>query len=248
MGQLPTCWIQVAHLPNTPMTFIEVQWQNNKRMSTFPRSPRLLKGGIVLVKLENTNIERIITLQYNPDTLTRSLQPKGTSGDGGTNAEAFRLTGPPIETFQLEAEVDATDQLEVADPIAIEEGIQPILAALETVIYPSISQLNNNNRLARMGIIEIAPMESLLTLFIWSKNRIVPVRFTDFSITEEAFDVNLNPIRAKINLSMRVLSIDDLGFDHQGSSLYMNYQKSKERLAAMYTSGSLNDLGINSIS
>ena len=40
----------------------------------------------------------------------------------------------------------------------------------------------------------------------------VPVRLTDFSITEEAFDTMLNPIRAKVSLGMRVLTVDDLGF------------------------------------
>ena len=33
----------------------------------------------------------------------------------------------------------------------------------------------------------------------------LPVKLTEFSITEEAFDVNLNPIRAKVSLGMRVL-------------------------------------------
>src|SRR5450432_3522525 len=55
-----------------------------------------------------------------------------------------------------------------------------------------------------------------LTLFVWSKSRVVPVRVFDFSVTEEAFDPNLNPIRAKISLGLRVLNVDDLGFSHPG--------------------------------
>ena len=68
-----------------------------------------------------------------------------------------------------------------------------------------------------------------------------------YYITEEAFDVNLNPIRAKISLGMRVLSVDDLGFNNTGGSLFMNYQQNKERLAGMYKQGNLGSLGINSI-
>jgi hypothetical protein len=90
-------------------------------------------------------------------------------------------------------------------------------------------------------------METSLTLFIWSKNRIIPVRLTEFSITEEAFDVNLNPLRAKVSLGMRVLSVDDLGFEHKGGSLYISYQQNKERLAKMFKGGGLNNLGIKSI-
>ena len=215
--------------------------------TSFPRSPRLLKGGIVLLNAENSAVERIITFQYNPDTLTRTLQAQAVGGEVGDTAEALRLTGPPIETYKLEAEIDGTDQLEDAEVTTIEEGIQPILNALETIIYPKSAQLFDNNSLAQMGTLEIAPTESALTLFIWSKNRIMPVRFTEFSITEEAFDNNLNPIRAKISLGMRVLSVEDLGFDHQGGHLYMTYQQTKERLAAKYASGSLSSFGINSI-
>ncbi len=219
-------------------------------MTTFPNSPRLLKGGIVLIDPETSAVQRIITLQYNPDTLTRTLQVQSIGGEGGNRSEALRLKGPPVETLKLDVEIDATDQLEFPDENknAIEAGIHPQLAALETIIYPTSSQLLSNNRLAQAGTLEIAPMETALTLFIWSKNRILPVRLTDFSVTEEAFDTNLNPIRAKVSLGMRLLSVDDLGFNHKGGSLYMSYHQNKERLASMFKSGALSTLGIGEIS
>ena len=188
-------------------------------MSTFPNSPRLLKGGIVLVDPETAAVRRIISLQYNPDTLTRSLQIQGVNAEGGGDrSEVLRLKGPPVETIKLDAEIDATDQLEFPDQNAnaVEVGIHPQLAALEAIVYPTSEQLQSNNALAKSGTLEIIPMQSALTLFIWSKNRIIPVRLTDFSITEEAFDPTLNPIRAKVSLGMRVLSVNDVGFDRQG--------------------------------
>lgn len=212
-------------------------------------SPKVMKGGIALVDPQTAAVRRIIPLQYNPDTLTRSFQVRSVGGEGSNYSDALRLTGPPVETWKIEAEIDGTDQLEVAQSGAaiLEAGIQPILSALETIIYPKSSDLTNNHNLSNLGIIEIIPMETMLTLFIWNKNRIVPVRITEMSITEEAFDVNLFPIRAKVSLGMRVLSVDDLGFAHKGGSIYMNYQQNKERLADMFTSGSLSDFGINSI-
>jgi hypothetical protein len=218
-------------------------------MTTFPRSPKLLKGGIVLIDPETSAVKRIISLQYNPDTLTRSLQVQGVGGEGGDRSEALRLTGPPVETIKLDAEIDATDQLEFPDENkdTVKVGIHPQLAALETIIYPTSDQILANNTLAKAGTLEIAPMETPLTLFIWSKNRILPVRLTDFSITEEAFDTNLNPIRAKVSLGMRILSVNDLGFDHKGGNLYMNYHQNKEQLAAMFKGGALSTLGIGEI-
>ena len=217
-------------------------------MTTFPNSPRLVKGGIVLIDPNTSAVIRTIPLQYNPDTLTRSLQIKAIA-EGGDRSEAMRLTGPPVETIKLEVEIDATDQLEFPDqnPNATESGIHPQLAVLETIVYPSSAQIQSNNSLASSGTLEIIPMETPLTLFIWSKNRVLPVRLTDFSITEEAFDPALNPIRAKVSLGMRVLSVNDLPFSHKGSSLYMSYQQQKENLAKKATAGTLNSLGITRI-
>jgi hypothetical protein len=217
-------------------------------MTTFPNTPKLLKGGIVLIDAESGQVQRIISLQYNPDTLTRTLQPQGPA-DGADRSEALRLKGPAIETIKLDAEIDATDQLEFPDQnkTAVEFGIQPQLAALESLTQPPSSRLIENNELANAGTLEIAPIESPLAVFVWSKSRIVPVRITDFSITEEAFDPSLNPIRAKVSLGLRVLSVCDLGFDHKGGSLFMNYLQAKEKLAGKAAGGTFDLLGIGGI-
>jgi hypothetical protein len=217
-------------------------------MTTFPNSPKLLKGGIVLIDPETAKVQRIISLQYNPESLSRTLQVQG-FGESGDRSEALRLKGPAVETIKLDAEIDAADQLEFPDQnqSAVQHGIQPQLAVLETLVHPTSSQLNSNNQLAQSGTLEIIPMESLLSLFVWSKSRIVPVRITDFSITEEAFDTALNPIRAKVSLGMRVLSVDDLGFQHKGGSLFMGYLQTKEQLAAKAALGTFGTLGIGGI-
>jgi hypothetical protein len=215
-------------------------------MSSFPGSPRLVRGGIVLADPSSATVQRVIVMQYNPDTLTLTLQPQTAGTDAGDRVEVLRLKAPAVEAIKLEAEIDATDQLEQPDqnPSVVASGIQPQLAALETIVYPSSSTLQGNKDLALAGMLEIVPAEAPLTLFIWSKSRVVPVRLTEFSITEEAFDPALNPIRAKVSLGMRVLSTSDFGFDDRGSSLYLAYQQEKERLAALAPSGSLATLGI----
>ena len=163
-------------------------------MTTFPNSPKLVKAGIVLLNAETSRIRKVISLQYNPDSLTRKLQVQGT-GEGGDRTEALRLKGPAAETITLEAEIDATDRLEFPDSNrnTVELGIHPELALLETLVNPLSSELQDNDRLAREGIIEILPTETLLTIFVWSKQRVLPVRITEFSINEEAFDISLTP-------------------------------------------------------
>ena len=216
-------------------------------MTSFPNSPKLLKGGIVLIDPVTAAVQRVIVLQYSPDTISRTFKVQAT-GESGDRSEALRLKGAPVETIKLEAEIDATDQLEFPDQnrAATQFGIFPQLAALETLIYPTSGQLNNSNRLAQAGTLEIVPMETPLALFVWSKTRILPVRVTELSVTEEAFDPNLNPIRAKVSLGLRVLSVNDLGFDHKGGGLFMNYLQQKENFVGM-NGGILSALGITGI-
>lgn len=218
-------------------------------MSSFPGSPRLVKGGLVLMDPVSGAVQRIISLQYNPDTLSRTLAPQAVVSEGGDRSEALRLKAPPIETIKLDAEIDATDQLEFPDEnkTTVEHGIYPQLAALETIVYPTSEQLQSNNTLASAGTLEIAPMLAPLVLFVWSQHRVIPVRITDLTVLEEAFDPLLNPIRAKISLGLRVLSVHDLGFNGKGGSLFMVYQQKKERLAAQSAPGTLARLGLQSL-
>jgi hypothetical protein len=218
-------------------------------MTSFPGSPRLIKGGIVLCDPNTGSVQRVIALQYNPETLTRSLQPQTVGGESGDRSDHLRLKAPPVETIKLEAEIDATDQLEFPDQNqnTVDYGIQPQLAVLETMLYPASSKLQSNNTLASLGTLEIVPVPAPLTLFVWSKNRVVPVRLTEFNVTEELFDTSLNPIRAKVTLGMRVMSVGDLGFGSKAATIYLSYQQQKEQLAGKYPSGTMSALGLGGL-
>lgn len=218
-------------------------------MSGFPGSPKLLKGGIVLVDPDSGAVRSAIALQYNPETLTRSFQIQATGAEGGDRSQALRIKGPAVETYKLDVVVSAIDHLEFPDQHkdAVEFGIQPQLARLEALVHPTSQQLLSNDALAGSGALEILPMETPLVLFVWSKSRIAPVRITELSITEEAFDPALNPIQAKVSLGLRVLSVDDLGFAHKGGRLFMAYLQQKERLAQKAGAAGLSAFGIGGI-
>lgn len=210
-------------------------------MSTFPGSPRLLKGALIGVNPLNP-LGAVVVFQYNPDTMTRKLEPRAVAAEGD-RGEAFRLTGAPKETITLSIEIDATDQLEQANPLAIAAGIYPTLAALEIMLYPKSAVVLINSALSLVGTIEVIPAESPMILFVWGPQRVLPVRVTSFSITEEAHDQLLNPIRAKVELSLAVLSYQDLPLLSAGRVMFLAHHIVKEVMAATNLFSNLQNVG-----
>ena len=220
-------------------------------MTTFPGSPKLLKGAIVGVDLFNP-LASVILFQYNPDTLTRSVgtqqgaQPQ-TAGATPNRNEVLRLKGPPNETISLQIEIDATDQLEKADPVATTLGVYPALASLEMLLYPKAALMIANEILAEFGVIEIIAPEAPLTLFVWGPKRVLPVRISSFNINEQFFDTKLNPIRASVSLNMQVLNYQDLGLASVGGALFMAHQVSKEVIATIGGLSNVSSLGSSTL-
>jgi len=212
-------------------------------MTAFPGSPRLLKGAIIGLDPANP-LASVVVFQYNPDTMTRKLDARTTGGgDSNDRSEALRLMGPPKETITLNIEVDATDQLEKAFPLAVASGVYPTLAALEMLLYPKTATVIANTALALVGNIEIIPPEAPLTLFVWGPQRVVPVRLTSFSITEQAYDPMLNPTLAKVDLTLNVLSYFVLKVTNPGYTLFMAYQITKEIMATLNVANSIQNAG-----
>ncbi len=211
-------------------------------MTTFPQSPRLIKGALVGVDIANP-LASVVVFQYNPATMTRRLEARSASDDTDPG-ETTRLGGPPKETITLSVEIDAADQLEKADPLAVSMGIYPTLSALEMMLYPKTAMVALNSTLALAGSIEILPIEGPLVLFAWGVNRVLPVRLTSFSITEEAYDPALNPILAKVELSLQVLSYQDFGMLHPGFSLFMAHQVTKEVMGALNVANSAQNIAL----
>lgn len=206
---------------------------------SFPQStPQVMKGAIVGIDPFNP-LASIVVFQYNPDTLTRTLQAQSAGTQGGDRSEAMRLKGAPVESIKLDVEIDATDQLERDNALAESLGIYPQLSALEMLIYPKSALVLVNTALLATGAMEVIPPAAPLTLFIWGPKRILPVRLTEFSITEEAYDVQLNPIRARVSLGLRVLSYNDLPLTDPGFALFLAHQVVKEAMATIGSVGNL---------
>ena len=212
--------------------------------SDFPRSPRLLKGALVVYESQTPGSPpKVIVFQYNPDQLSRSLATRAAPSEpgnvGGAREDVLRVLGPPVETVTLSVELDAADQLEEPrqNRPVVDNGLHPVLARLELLLYPPTARVQEIERLAQQGEVQISPAELPLTLLVWGKSRVVPVLLTSFSVTEEAFDQRLNPIRAKVDLGMRVLTYMEFRPSGAGHDAYLAYQRQKEALAGQYQPG-----------
>jgi Contractile injection system tube protein len=200
-------------------------------MTTFPGSPRLLKGALVTLNSAGNTVESTIAFQYNPETLIRKLQARAVAQSNDAPAEALRLEGAPKENITLTVKIDATDQLEKAENSAVQLGIYPQLSALELLLYPTSQQISQANQDTARGVLEITPIVAPLTLLIWGEKRVLPVRLTGFTITEQAYDINLHPIRAEVALSLDVMTYNDLRWDTRGAKLFFTHHQQKEQIA-----------------
>ncbi|KHE93421.1 MAG: hypothetical protein K8F52_05640 [Candidatus Scalindua rubra] len=215
--------------------------------SDFPRSPKLLKGALVVYESHTPGSKaKVIAFQYNPVQVSRSLAHSraqtGTSASasrGQAQQDVLRVEGPPSETITLSVILNATDQLEEAEQNqnVVQNGLHSVLATLEMLLYPTSFQVLKNEQLAEGGEVQLNPADLPLTLLVWGKSRVVPVLINSFSVTEEAFDPNLNPIQAKVELGLKVLNYIDLPADSAGRNIYISYQEQKENLANKYQSG-----------
>jgi hypothetical protein len=194
----------------------------------------LQKGALVTVAAAGARTS--IPFQYNPDTLRRTLQPQLVGGQQNDRSQMVRFSGAPVETISVEVELDYVDASGVADAATASLGVYPLLSALEVLVYPPSSTVQSGASLLSSGTLEVAPVPAPLTLFVWGQQRVVPVAFQSYGITEQAFDNFLTPIRAVVALEMRVLSYSDLATGNPGYAQFMVYQKNKESLAARLTS------------
>lgn len=215
--------------------------------SDFPRSPKLLKVALVVYESHTSDSEyKVIAFQYNPEQVRRRLTHGRSLGAvdrttrrGEAQQDVFRIEGPPRETITLSVILNATDQLEEpeANQNVVENGLYPVLTTLEMLLHPSSDQVVQSEERAEEGEVQLNPADLPLTVLVWGKSRVVPVLITNFSVTEEAFDTRLNPIQAKIELSLSVLNDTDLPADSMGQDIYRSYHEQKEELAQLYQAG-----------
>ena len=210
-----------------------------------PRGPHILKGALVFVN-QGSTLPQVIPFQYNPSRLQRTLEPQMAGAEENDRSLAIRYTGAPVEVINVDIELDATDKLCSDDPTTVQLGIYPSLSALELLAFPSLSQVQRNQSLLANGTLEVAPLTAPNILFVWGAQRVLPVRINNYSIAEELFDARLNPIRATVSLSLRVLNYSDLSSSSSEYHQFSAYQNLLQSMSRSAITASTQMLGVNS--
>jgi len=175
-----------------------------------PIDPQLLKGALIVFETSAPVPTNLIVFQYNPESVSRTFRAQTSEPDPTRNAGDTRRSLPPTESLRLSVELDAADQLDAGNPIAIATGLHPALAALELLLYPPSTDVILGKVLAAVGSRRIVPAQVPMVLLFWGALRILPVRVESVSIVEHAFDPLLNPIRATADLGLRGLTEREL--------------------------------------
>lgn len=177
---------------------------------SFPRLIKKQQGALMRFESsDRVSAPVIIPFQFNPETMQRSFspwkppEPQSSQASGQTQVQANPVAQPwdPAETIKLKLEFDATDELEFPElfPNTVSRGVEPRLTALVQLIAPQPTAPTQS---------ATGPQERLVPVvfFSWGPRRTMPVRITEFSINEQAFNPNLLPIRAEVDITMLVLT------------------------------------------
>jgi hypothetical protein len=166
-------------------------------------------------------IPNIVAFQFNPESIARTVtipQRAETTAKERPQRERGQAGAPPAETFTLTAHFSAADDLGnggASSAIPRLFGVGPQLAALEKMVYPPrtpggvlgaaidavASALSSGGGSATRTVPRVQVPR---LLFVWGPTRVLPVTITSLTITEQKFDVLLNPVQAEVQIGIAV--------------------------------------------
>jgi hypothetical protein len=158
-------------------------------------------------------LPNVVVFQFNPERITRTpaLARPPVPRDGSGTGDASQQPDQPSESLSFTLRVDATDQLASANPIAAASGILPTLSALELLMVPrSTLPVDLFGPSGGPRPHQHPPEKLPAVLFVFGPSRVLPVSVTGLSVVETQHDVLLNPVRADVTVSLRVLTPSQL--------------------------------------
>lgn len=193
--------------------------------------PKQLARGALATVVQN-RMDKVVQFQYNPESIRRSVTPQMSSGEDGEHSNEARFTDAPRQSISFTAYFDAADALAAGNQTAAQNGISPQLALLESITYPERQQIEDRDKDRDSGVMEVAPLAAPSFILVWG-NRTLPVRVTQIDITEEAFDANLNPIRASAAITVDVQTYGERTPSDGDYRCFGAYHRSLENLSRL---------------
>jgi hypothetical protein len=183
--------------------------------------PSINRGTLILLapnakdaSISQQNI--FFAFQYNPDKLLHTFNQALPSTPASTSDPQAALT----EFFNLNFELDSIDlDPQSQNQTATNLGIHPALAMLEFMSQPQI-----------VGNQKLLP----IVVFKWGQNRSVAVRLVSMSVEELSFDVILNPTRAMVSLTLKVLDAQEVSGNAGAKNVWSNHQSVRANLVDAY--------------
>jgi hypothetical protein len=188
-------------------------------------------------------IPNVVIFQYNPETLTRTMQvPQRPSGPNAR--ESTQAGEKPVEKISFKAQFSAADELADNKILARTFGVGPRLSALEKMVNPS-SILSGliGEALDKIGDAlglgggaqdpsQPIPREKFpRILFIWGLTRVLPVTIDSMRISELQYDFLLNPVQADVDIEVGVINPDPCSDDKLAAGALMFTTIAKEAQA-----------------
>jgi hypothetical protein len=194
---------------------------------------KFMKGALVsFMPTFIGSLPNVIVFQFNPETITHTWSP-ASPDQARASTDPLAVKGVPGEQFSFSLAVDSSDMIAdaAANPVgaglAVVSGVYSRLAALEMLQYPlptkdqsllgtvSVSIGTGGVSASASGAAStqkaaVPRSEVPTVIFVWGPERIVPVRVTALTITEKLYDPLLNPTHADVQITLKVLTPDEL--------------------------------------
>jgi len=184
--------------------------------------PNINRGVLILLDPKAVSFtdraNSFFAFKYNPERLVHTFSQNAPSQPVG-NSTAF-VGGQPSEYFGLTFDLDSVDlDSQNQSRIATDLGIHPGLAMLELMMQPQTAD--------KQVVLPIV-------VFKWGSKRLVAVNVVNMSVEEKTFDQTLNPIRATVSLTLRVLTVSEVGSNAAAKSVCLGHQNSRIALGDAY--------------
>jgi len=197
---------------------------------------KVTKG--LLVQYALATPPMFLQFEFNPSSITRTRSITVNTGstpatrggyDFDSKSETPRASqgvNVNTESFTVKILLDATDRMNVKDPVAMTEGVQPEIDTIQVMLAPKTQSPEGVQTLSSLGKGEARAFShhesASVLLFVWG-TKILPVFMTQAQIDEKEYLPNLYPYRAEATLTLQII---------ESTNPFYNFETARQLVSA----------------